>query len=109
MNLSQKKMLKSWSKILRAFAKREWFSLFVSSGLGVLAAQVIHLIGWDHSFQDFLASLYESKVFFDDPHYYVPYLTVILIATVLAIGPFTFGYISRALTLLAYSCTIFRR
>jgi KAP-like P-loop domain-containing protein len=98
MNLRQKKMLKSWLQILLAFAKREWFSVFMSSGLGVLVAQGIHLILRDHTFQDFLASLYKPKVLFDDPQYYVPYLAVILIATVLAIGPFIFGYISRGIS-----------
>ena len=94
MNPRQKKILKSWHQILRQFAKREWFSFFISSSLGVLAAEVIHLVLWDRSFQSFLVSRYKPAVSFDDPKYYIPYVTIIFITTALAIGAFVFGHVT---------------
>lgn len=97
MNPSQKKILKSWRQILRQFAKREWFSFFISSSLGVVAAEVIHLVLLDRSFQSFLVSRYKPAVSFDDPKYYIPYVIIIFLTTALAIGAFVFGYVKRGL------------
>jgi predicted KAP-like P-loop ATPase len=97
MNTRQKKILGSWRQLLWDFARREWLSLFVSSSLGVLAAESAHLFLLDHSFQSFLASEYKSSISFDEPRYYAPYLTIVFITMFLAVGPFISGYIWRGL------------
>src|SRR5258707_9828811 len=95
MNARQKKILGSWRRLLRGFVKREWFSLFLSSGLGILVAEFVHLVSQDLLFESFLASHYKPSVSFDDPKYYIPYLVIILIAFVLATGALLPGYIWR--------------
>jgi predicted KAP-like P-loop ATPase len=97
MNARQKKIIKSWRQIFREFVKREWFSLFMSSGLGILTAETVHLSFQDLLFQSFLASHYKPSVSFDDPKYYVPYAAICFIAIVLAMSGFISSYIWRGL------------
>jgi hypothetical protein len=40
------------------FVQREWFSLFLSTSLGVLAAEYVDLLLRDHSFQSYLVINY---------------------------------------------------
>src|ERR1700737_3438769 len=73
MNSRQKKVLESWRLILWEFVKREWFSLFVWTSLGVLAAESFDLLLRDHSFRCYLVSKFWPSVSFADPKHYVPY------------------------------------
>jgi hypothetical protein len=87
MNSRQKKILSSWPLLLRDFAKREWVSLFLSSGIGVLAAKSLHLLWRDHAFQTSFVSHYKPWVSFDSAGYYVPYLLICFFSILLALGP----------------------
>jgi KAP family P-loop domain len=87
MNSRQKRIVSSWLQLLQDFTKREWISLFVSSAIGVIAAESIHLLWRDHSFQCYVLSKYKSSVSFDDPRYYVPYLVVFFLLMLVAVGP----------------------
>lgn len=97
MNPRQKKVRDSWRLILRQFTKREWFSYFASSTAGVLTAEAAHLVLRDHAFQTFLINRYKPAASFDDPKYYVSYVTIIVTLAVLAIGPFLFAYTKRGI------------
>ena len=89
MNSRQAKILSSWPRLLRNFARREWVSLFVSTAIGVLAAEVVHLLWRDVLFQTSLISKYSPNwISFDNPRYYIPYLTVLFFLVLLAVGPF---------------------
>src|SRR5882762_10063001 len=87
-NSRQKKIHDSWGQLLWVFTKREWLSVFLSSSLGILAAESVHLILHDHAFESSVVSHYKLWVSFDDARYYVPYLTIFFLATLLALGPF---------------------
>jgi hypothetical protein len=69
------------------FTKREWFSLFLSTSLGVLSAESFNLAWRDHAFKASLVSHYKPWVSFDDGDYYVRYFAICFIATLLALGP----------------------
>ncbi len=87
MNSRQKKILGSWRGLLWNFVKREWIPVFVSSGIGVLAAEGVHLLWRDQSFQSSLVSKYSpSWLSFDDPRYYIPYLSIALFSVFLAVA-----------------------
>src|SRR5437868_9852087 len=86
LNAKKKTILRAWSMHLSDFAKREWFSIFVWSGLGVIVSGLIHLTLWDHAFQGFLSSWYiPTAKLFDDPRLYFPYLLTAAAAVFLAI------------------------
>ena len=87
MNSRQKKIQDSWPRQLQDFAKREWFSLFLSSGLGVLTAELVHLVAQDHAFQNSITTHYKPWVSSDDSRYYLPYLAIFLFVMLLAFGP----------------------
>jgi predicted KAP-like P-loop ATPase/F0F1-type ATP synthase membrane subunit c/vacuolar-type H+-ATPase subunit K len=70
----QRKVLKTWRKLLVDFTRREWFSIFIWSGLGAVFAGLVRLLLLDRSFQHFLASKYMPSGTFDDPRLYLPYL-----------------------------------
>ena len=97
MNTKQKNTLKAWPTLLRDFTKREWFSLCISSSLGVLGAEALHLLFWDHSFQTFLVAKYKPGVSFDTPHFYLPYLVIILVTLLLAIVSLLWSFFRRGL------------
>jgi AAA ATPase domain len=89
LNGQQKRILASWPQLLWNFARREWISVFVSSGAGVLAAEIFHLLWRDRSFQLGLSTKYKPGwVNFDDPRYYTFYILAILVLVLLAVGPF---------------------
>lgn len=96
-NARQTKILTSSHRLLQFFIKREWFSLFISSGLGVLAAESVHLLWRDRSFGSFLVTKYEPSVSFDDPRYYAPYLAVALALVLLAVSGFVVGFAWRGI------------
>src|SRR5947208_2014159 len=62
MNTRQKNILESWHQVLWNFTKREWFSLFLWSGLGVLAVESVDPLLRDHSFQRYLLSKYKTII-----------------------------------------------
>src|ERR1035437_4767923 len=97
MSPSQKKVHDSWYQILREFAKREWVSLFTSSAAGIFTAEAVHLVVQDHAFQSFLITRYKPAASFDDPKYYLPYITVFATMVVLAIGPLVSRYVNRGI------------
>src|SRR6267142_1552127 len=97
MNTRQKKILESWRLILWEFVKREWFSFFLSTSLGVLAAEAFDLLLRDWSFQYYLISHFEPSVSFDDPKHYVPYLVIVFGTMFLAVVALIFGYVRRGL------------
>lgn len=97
MNTRQKKILESWRLPLREFVKREWLSLFLSTSLGVLAAEVFDLLLRDDSFQHYLISHFEPSVSFDDPKHYAPYLVIVIGTMFLAVVAFIFGFVWRGL------------
>jgi KAP family P-loop domain len=86
-NSRQKKIQDSWLPQLWGFGKREWFSLFLSSSLGVLAAELIHLLAQDHAFQNSIITHYKPWVSSDDSRYYLPYLAIFLFVMLLSFGP----------------------
>src|SRR6266481_1035888 len=97
MNSRQKRICGTWHQLLLGFAQREWFSLFLSSSLGVVAAEVVELLSRDHSFQNDLVTHYLPKVSFDDPQHHIPYLTIIFGTMILAVAVFMSVYIWRGL------------
>lgn len=89
MNSRQEKILSSWPRLLKNFARREWVSLFVSTAIGVVAAEAVHLLWRDVLFQTSLISKYGPNwISFDDSRYYTPYLTVFFFLVLLAPGLF---------------------
>jgi hypothetical protein len=88
LNTQQKKIRDSWPAMLWLFAKREWLSLFLSTSAGILLAQLIHLVRQDHAFKHSVATHYKPWVSFDDAQYYPPYLIIVFIVALLALGPF---------------------
>lgn len=71
--------------LLADFTNREWLSVFIWSGLGVLAAAAFRLALWDQAFEHFLGNKYvPTEKMFDDPRLYVPYLVTLAVAIVLA-------------------------
>ena len=97
MNTRQKKILESWRLILREFVKREWFSFFLSTSLGVLAAEAFDLLLRDWSFQYYLIAHFGPSVSFDDPKHYVPYLVMVFGTMFLAVVAVIFGHMRRGL------------
>jgi len=97
MNSRQKRICEIWHQLLLGFAKREWFSVFLSSGLGVLAAEVVELLSRDHSFQNKIIANYVPTVTFDDPRQYVPYLAIIFGTMILGVAAFVSAYFWRGL------------
>jgi hypothetical protein len=97
MNTRQKKVLESWRLLLREFVKREWLSIFLSTSLGVLAAEAFDLLLRDWSFQYYLMTHFEPSVSFDDPKHYFPYLAIIFGTMFLAVVVLIFGYARRGL------------
>ncbi len=97
MNTRQKKILESWHLLAREFVKREWFSIFLSTSLGVLAAETFDLLLRDDSFQYYLITHFEPSVSFDDPKHYVPYLVMVLGTMLLAVVAGILGYAWRGL------------
>jgi predicted KAP-like P-loop ATPase len=86
LNPKKKTILKAWQIHLSNFTKREWFSVFVWSGFGVIASGLIRLTFWDHAFHGFLSSQYiPTAKIFDDPHLYFPYLLTAAAAIFLGI------------------------
>jgi hypothetical protein len=79
-----RKALKAWRTLLKNFAEREWLSVFVGSGVGVIGAGLAHLALWDHSFKEFLGARYTlPEKIFDDPQLYLPYLIIGAVAIVI--------------------------
>jgi predicted KAP-like P-loop ATPase len=99
LNDHQKTVRESWEALLWEFAKREWKSAFLATSLGIVAAESVHLLLWDISFQSFLSSRYKPQpaVSFDDPRYYYPYIALILLTAVVAIVANIGGYFGRGL------------
>jgi hypothetical protein len=97
MNTRQKNILESWHQVLWNFTKREWFSLFLWSGLGVLAAESVDLLLRDHSFQRYLLSTYKPNVSFDEPKHYAPYVAIVLVTMFLAVIAYISAYVRRGL------------
>jgi hypothetical protein len=97
LNTRQKQVIQAWPQLLLGFVQREWFSLFLWSSLGVLAAECVDLLLRDHSFQDDLVTNYLPIVLSDNPRHYVPYLTIVFGTMFLAILPFISAYIWRGL------------
>jgi len=89
-NPLQKKIHDSWPAMLWVFTKREWLSLFLSTSAGILVAQLIHLVRQDHAFKSSVATHYKPWMSFDDARYYLPYLAIVVIVTLVAVGP-SFG------------------
>src|SRR5438270_772033 len=82
----KKAILRAWQMHLLDFTKREWFSVFVWFGLGVIVSGFIRLTLWDHAFQGFLGSRYIPLAkMFDDPRLYFPYLLTAAAAVFLGI------------------------
>src|SRR5258708_22746240 len=87
LNSRQKKILGSWPRLLWDFNRREWVSVFVSSGIGVLAGEALHLLWRDQLFQSSLVRKYgPTWPLFDNPRYYLPYLTIAAFCVFLAVG-----------------------
>src|SRR5580704_5846024 len=105
MNARQTQILKSWRQHFRGFIKREWFSLFMSSSLGVLAAELLHVLWLDLSFQSYFISKYKPAVPLDELRYYLPYLSIVAILACIAISAIVFGYIWRGLKSCWYGVT----
>ena len=97
MNARQKQVCSSWRLYLRAFVKREWMSVFLSSAFGILVAELVHLILLDSPFQFYVASKYEHSLSFADVKHYVPYLLITLGALFLGLAPFGCAYVWRGL------------
>ena len=97
MNARQKKILTSWRSLFQRFVKREWFLFFMSSGLGVVVAESVHLLWVDRSFQYVLVSKYKPAVSFDDPRYYIPYIAIVLILMFIAVSGLISSYAWRGL------------
>ena len=97
MNTRQKNILESWHQVLWSFTKREWFSLLLWSGLGVLAAESVDLLLRDHAFQRYLLSNYKPNVSFDDPKHYAPYVAIVLVTMFLAVIAYISAYVRRGL------------
>jgi predicted KAP-like P-loop ATPase len=97
MNSRQKRICETWRQLLLGFVQREWFTLFLSSALGVLAAESVELFFRDHSFQRDLITYYLPIVSFNDPQHYIPFLTIVGIMVLLSIAVFMSAYIRRGL------------
>ena len=97
MDNRQKKVLKSWRLALWRFVKREWFSLFLATSLGVLVAEFFDLLLRDDAFQYYLISNFRPSASFDDPAHYVPYLVIVFGTIFLAVVALIFGYVRRGL------------
>jgi hypothetical protein len=96
-NTQQKRIQNSWPQSLWVFTKREWLSLFLSAGLGILIGSLIHLVRQDHAFQNSVATHYKPWVSFDDARYYLPYLIATFVVILLALGPLLGSSIWRGL------------
>jgi hypothetical protein len=80
--------LASWPRLLRDFGRREWISVFISSGSGVFVVEIFHLLSRDRSFRSGLGTKYNPDwISFDDARYYIPYIIFILALLLLAAGP----------------------
>ena len=97
MNSREKKVLQSWRLVLWEFVKREWFSLFLATSLGIVAAESFDLLLRDQSFRGYLVSNFKPSVSFDDPEHYVPYLVIVFGTMFLAVVALVFGYVRRGL------------
>lgn len=71
----KRRILNAWPALLKGFAEREWLSVFIWFGVGIIGAALIRLTLWDHAFEGFLGSKYiPTEKIFDDPRLYLPYL-----------------------------------
>src|SRR5580704_6959173 len=86
LNAQQKKTLRNWPRLLWVFTKREWLPLFLSCGVGIVAAGVVHLVWQDDTFQSFLFSKYDSSIHIGDLGLYSGYFIVISVLVVLALA-----------------------
>jgi hypothetical protein len=84
MNTQQRKVLAAWPKLLQDFARREWSSLLVWSGIGGVVAGFARLVLLDRSFQAFVASKYPHSSM-DQPGLYSPYAVLVALVIVLAV------------------------
>ena len=97
-NTEKARTPEAWQRLLWDFTKREWWSVFLWSSLGALAAGLVRLVLWDRSFQGFLTSSYiPSHPRFDDPRLYLPYLIIALVAVFVGIALRIPGLLSRGL------------
>jgi KAP family P-loop domain len=97
LNSRQENVLNSWHRVLQQFVKREWFSLFLSTGLGILVGECIDLLLWDHSFQRYFFANYIPSAHLDDPKRDFPYVVLLLGAMFLAVVPVISTYIRRGI------------
>jgi cation transport ATPase len=92
------RILYAWRKLLKDFTKREWLSVFVWSGVGIIGAALIRLTLWDHAFEVFLGSkCIPTQKIFDDPRLYLPYLVAGAVAVVLGSALRISGFLWRCL------------
>jgi predicted KAP-like P-loop ATPase len=89
----KQRILNAWRKLLKDFTKREWLSVFIWSGVGIIGAALIRLTLWDHAFEVFLGSKYiPAEKISDDPRLYLPYLitgaVVVLLGSALRVPAF---------------------
>jgi KAP family P-loop domain len=94
----KQRILDAWPTLLKGFAEREWWSVFIWSGVGIIGAALIRLTLWDHAFEGFLGSKYiPTEKIFDDPRLYLPYLITGAIAVFLGSALHIPGFLWRCL------------
>lgn len=97
MNTRQKKILKLSRPVFWYFVQREWLSIFVGFGLGIVAAALIHLLR-DQSFRQLLSSKFGlATKLVDTPREYFPYATTIAIVIFLGVLFRVPGFLQRYL------------
>lgn len=80
------------------FLKREWTSVFVSSGVGILAAALLRLLLSDRPFTEFCKSQYTPiRSHFDGLHIYSPFAFGLVLTLAVALLPRAFLFIERGL------------
>lgn len=86
MNIQQKRIARNWRGLLWNFAKTEWLSILLWSGLGAVGAGLLHLLAFDHAFQVFLEAKYlPAAKRFDDVRIYFPDIFAAALVAVMAV------------------------
>src|ERR1035437_9972802 len=93
-----KKRLKWALGALWTFLKREWTSIFVSSGCGILAAGLLRLLLSDKPFAQFYKSQYSPvRSHFDGLPTYSPFIIGLVLAFAIAFSPSIVVSVGRGL------------
>ncbi|MFZ1086798.1 MAG: P-loop NTPase fold protein [Terracidiphilus sp.] len=83
---------------LWTFLKREWTSVFVSSGVGVFVAALLRLLLSDRTFSEFCKSKYTPiRNHFDGLHAYLPFVIGLALALAIALLPRIYLLIKKGL------------